>query len=99
MPQHEMDMAVAPTGPSSSRRERPRDIPDDADEKWTYPEHTAAKHNILRPYLSAWLVILGRGKRGFRHKQLVLLDGFYVAVAGHCSVGVLADVKLGRVSP
>lgn len=72
MPPHSMNMALAPTGPPGGR-DRPRDIPDDADEKWTYPEHTAAKHDILRSYLSAWLVILGRGRR---HKQLVLLDGF-----------------------
>jgi three-Cys-motif partner protein len=55
---------------------RPHDIPDDADEKWQYPLHTAAKHEILRRYLGAWLAILGQGKRGFRHSQLILLDGF-----------------------
>jgi three-Cys-motif partner protein len=55
---------------------RPRDLPDDADEKWEYPDHTAAKHEILRRYLGAWLTILGRGKKGWRHKLLVLLDGF-----------------------
>src|SRR5438105_4278929 len=57
---------------------RQRDLPDHADEKWEYPEHTAAKHEILRRYLGAWLTILGRGKKGskFRHRQLVLLDGF-----------------------
>jgi three-Cys-motif partner protein len=57
---------------------RQHDIPDDADEKWEYPEHTGAKHQILRRYLGAWLTILGRGKKGskFRHKLLVLLDGF-----------------------
>ena len=53
-----------------------KDVPDDADEKWDYPEHTEAKHEILRRYLGAWLSILGRGKRGFRHPQLILLDGF-----------------------
>jgi len=52
------------------------DVPDDDDEKWNYPEHTAAKHEILRRYLGAWLSILGRGKRGFRHRQLILIDGF-----------------------
>src|SRR3954447_7851247 len=51
---------------------RQRDVPDHADEKWWYPEHTAAKHEILRRYLGAWLAILGRG----RHPQLVLIDGF-----------------------
>jgi three-Cys-motif partner protein len=57
---------------------RQRDIPDDADEKWEYTEHAAAKHEILHRYLGAWLAILGQGKRGsgWRHKQLVLVDGF-----------------------
>jgi three-Cys-motif partner protein len=57
---------------------RQRDVPDHADEKWEYPEHTAAKHEILRRYLGAWLTILGRGRKGstWRHKLLVLLDGF-----------------------
>jgi three-Cys-motif partner protein len=57
---------------------RARDIPDDADEKWLYSEHAAAKHEILRRYLDAWLAILGRRRRGshFRHKQLILIDGF-----------------------
>jgi three-Cys-motif partner protein len=57
---------------------RPRDIPDDSDEKWEYTEHTAAKHEILHRYLGAWLAILGQGKRGsgWRHKLLVLVDGF-----------------------
>jgi three-Cys-motif partner protein len=52
---------------------RQPDLPDDADEKWWYPEHTAAKHEILQRYLGAWLSILGRHKS---HPQLVLIDGF-----------------------
>jgi three-Cys-motif partner protein len=57
---------------------RSRDIPDDADEKWEYTEHAAAKHEILHRYLGAWLAILGQGRRGsgWRHKLLVLVDGF-----------------------
>jgi len=55
---------------------RQRDVPDDADEKWFLAEHSAAKHEILKRYLGAWLTILGRGQKGFRHKQLVLIDGF-----------------------
>jgi three-Cys-motif partner protein len=54
-------------------QQRQRDVPDDADEKWWYPEHTAAKHEILKRYLGAWLSILGRGKQ---HQTLVLIDGF-----------------------
>lgn len=63
---------------TNGRMGRPRDIPDDADEKWVYTEHTAAKHEILHRYLGAWLAILGRGRKGtkWRHKQLVLVDGF-----------------------
>jgi three-Cys-motif partner protein len=75
MPPHGLAPVLAPTGPKMPRK-RQRDIPDDADEKWTYPAHTAAKHEILSRYLGAWLSILGRGKQGFRHPQLVLLDGF-----------------------
>lgn len=77
MPPHEMDMALSPAG-APRRRERQKDLPDDADEKWHYTAHTAAKHEILHRYLGAWLAILGRGQRGssFRHKQLVLVDGF-----------------------
>lgn len=77
MPPHEMEMALSPAG-APRRRERQKDVPDDADEKWHYTAHTAAKHEILHRYLGAWLAILGRGQRGssFRHKQLVLVDGF-----------------------
>jgi three-Cys-motif partner protein len=50
---------------------RSRDIPDDSDEKWTYTEHAAAKHEVLRRYLGAWLPILGRW-----HDKLVIYDGF-----------------------
>jgi three-Cys-motif partner protein len=52
---------------------RQRDIPDDADEKWEYTEHSAAKHEILHRYLGAWFSILGGSKR---NPRLVLLDGF-----------------------
>jgi three-Cys-motif partner protein len=78
MPPHDVNLALTPTGPPRQRRNRQRDVPDDADEKWHYSAHTAAKHEILRRYLGAWLAILGRGQkgRGFRHKQLVLVDGF-----------------------
>ena len=55
---------------------RSRDIPDDADEKWRYTEHAAAKHEILHRYLGAWLAILGRGHRGRRWNHLILVDGF-----------------------
>jgi three-Cys-motif partner protein len=57
---------------------RQHDLPDDADEKWQYTEHAAAKHEILSRYLDAWLAILGRRRKGstFRHPRLVLVDGF-----------------------
>ena len=55
---------------------RQRDIPDDADEKWFLQAHSAAKHEILRRYLGAWLAILGHGKGGRQWNQLILADGF-----------------------
>lgn len=55
---------------------RKPNVPDGADEKWDYPAHTAAKHEILRRYLGAWISILGRGKGSFRYPQLFLIDGF-----------------------
>jgi three-Cys-motif partner protein len=61
---------------NGKRRKRPRDVPDDADEKWDYPQHTAAKHEILRRYLGAWLTILGRRKGSFQRPELILIDGF-----------------------
>jgi three-Cys-motif partner protein len=75
MPSHRLSPVLAPTGPKIPRK-RSRDLPDDADEKWHYTEHAAAKHEILRRYLGAWLAILGRGSTHFRHKRLMLLDGF-----------------------
>ena len=38
---------------------------------WNRDPHTAAKHAILRAYLQAWFVILGR-----HHRRIVYLDGF-----------------------
>jgi hypothetical protein len=75
MPGHGLAPVLAATGPKVPAK-RQRDVADDADEKWDYTHHTAAKHEILRRYLGAWLAILGQGKRGFRHARLVLLDGF-----------------------
>jgi three-Cys-motif partner protein len=57
-------------------KRRQKDVPDHSDEKWGYPEHTAAKHEILHRYLGAWLTILGRRNNGHQHKRLVLIDGF-----------------------
>jgi three-Cys-motif partner protein len=72
MPAHRLGSTIAVTGPGSAPRKRPRDIPDDADEKWVYTEHAAAKHEILHRYLDAWIPILGQR----RHDLLVLIDGF-----------------------
>jgi three-Cys-motif partner protein len=44
---------------------------DDDDKKWSYPEHTAAKHAILIRYMKAWLPILGRYSN-----RLVIVDAF-----------------------
>jgi three-Cys-motif partner protein len=59
-----------------ARVARPRDIPDDADEKWYLTEHSKAKHEILRRYLGAWLSILGQGRGGRRWDELILVDAF-----------------------
>jgi three-Cys-motif partner protein len=67
-------MRVSPA--TGARVTRQRDIPDDADEKWIYTEHSEAKHEILRRYLGAWLSILGHGRAGRRWNQLILVDGF-----------------------
>lgn len=75
MPDHKLGKVLAPTGVKVSR-ERQKDVPDSADEKWEFAAHTKAKHEILRRYLGAWLSILGRGKAGRRHSELILLDGF-----------------------
>ncbi|MBX3270875.1 MAG: three-Cys-motif partner protein TcmP [Sandaracinaceae bacterium] len=40
---------------------------------WPYEPHTAAKHAILRAYLSAWFPILASIKRA---KRVLFLDGF-----------------------
>jgi three-Cys-motif partner protein len=48
-----------------------RELADSDPEKWVYSQHAAAKHEILRRYLGAWLPILGS-----RHPKLVIYDGF-----------------------
>jgi three-Cys-motif partner protein len=48
-----------------------RELADSDPEKWVYSQHAAAKHEILRRYLGAWLPILGS-----RHAKLVIYDGF-----------------------
>jgi three-Cys-motif partner protein len=50
-----------------------RDLPDHHDDKWWYSEHAAAKHEILRRYLGAWLSILAQSRD---RPRLILLDGF-----------------------
>jgi three-Cys-motif partner protein len=72
MPAHRLGSTIAVTPPGRPSRSRPRDIPDDADEKWNYTEHTRAKHEILTRYLDAWIPILGQRE----HPLLVLIDGF-----------------------
>ena len=48
-----------------------REVADSDPEKWVYSQHMAAKHEILRRYLGAWLPILGS-----RHTKPVIYDGF-----------------------
>jgi len=44
---------------------------DSAPEKWEYKEHTKPKHELLRKYLSVWIVKLGEF-----HRKIVFFDGF-----------------------
>src|SRR5262249_18486888 len=44
MPDHSGISQALPTGPKLSKRKA--DLPDGADERWDYPAHTAAKHEI-----------------------------------------------------
>jgi three-Cys-motif partner protein len=48
-----------------------KELADSDPEKWVYSEHAAAKHEILRRYLGAWLPILGAA-----NNRLVIYDGF-----------------------
>lgn len=41
---------------------------------WNLKEHTAAKHELLRRYLDAWIPILSQGRFGSR--RLLFIDGF-----------------------
>ena len=42
-----------------------------APEKWEYKEHTRVKHELLRKYLRAWIMKLGKF-----HRKIVFFDGF-----------------------
>lgn len=44
---------------------------DTKSEKWEYKEHTRVKHELLRKYLSAWIMILGKF-----HRRILFFDGF-----------------------
>jgi spore photoproduct lyase len=46
-------------------------LKDSVPEKWEYEEHTKAKHELLRKYLSAWIRILGKF-----HRRILFFDGF-----------------------
>ena len=35
-------------------------LKDSSPEKWVYKEHTRVKHELLRKYLSAWVIKLGK---------------------------------------
>lgn len=39
--------------------------------KWEYREHTRVKHELLRKYLYAWIIKLGKF-----HRRIVFFDGF-----------------------
>jgi len=44
---------------------------DSAPEKWVYREHTRVKHELLRKYLYAWIIKLGKF-----HRKILFFDGF-----------------------
>lgn len=46
-------------------------IRDSAPEKWVYREHTRVKHELLRKYLYAWIIKLGKF-----HRKILFFDGF-----------------------
>lgn len=46
-------------------------LDDDAQEKWVYPPHTKAKHDILASYMDGWFPILGT-----YNGRILVLDGF-----------------------
>jgi three-Cys-motif partner protein len=44
---------------------------------WTREDHTAAKHEVLRAYLDAWIPIMGHASLKFESEpRLLLVDGF-----------------------
>jgi len=53
--------------------------------KWVYKEHTRIKHELLRKYLYAWIIKLGKF-----HRKVIFFDGF----AGR---GEYTDEKTGKV--
>ena len=59
-------------------------IKDSALEKWEYREHTRVKHELLRKYLYAWIIKLGR-----LHRKILFFDGFAGRGEYH------PDLKLG----
>ncbi|MCD6099866.1 MAG: three-Cys-motif partner protein TcmP [Candidatus Marinimicrobia bacterium] len=58
---------------------------DSSPEKWVYKEHTRVKHELLRKYLYAWVIKLGKF-----HRKVIFFDGF----AGR---GEYIDEKTGEV--
>jgi three-Cys-motif partner protein len=46
-------------------------VKDSAPEKWEYQEHTRVKHELLKKYLYAWVIKLGKF-----YRRVVFFDGF-----------------------
>lgn len=46
-------------------------LKDSAPEKWEYKEHTRVKHELLKKYLYAWIIKLGKF-----HRKICYFDGF-----------------------
>jgi len=60
-------------------------VKDSAPEKWIYREHTRVKHELMRKYLYAWIIKLGKF-----HRKVLFFDGF----AGR---GEYIDENTGKV--
>jgi len=60
-------------------------LKDSSPEKWVYREHTRVKHELLRKYLYAWVIKLGKF-----HRKVIFFNGF----AGR---GEYTDDKTGEV--
>ncbi len=69
---------------------------------WTRDEHTAAKHEVLRAYLDAWIPIMGHASLKWeREPRLFLVDGFAGPAATPVETGsplIMIDAIVSQAS-